>query len=75
MKALMTPAEVAELLGVTEGTLAHWRVSGTTGPNFTKVGGRVRYRRTTVEQWLEAQERSSTTDSGGTAAATAAHRH
>jgi DNA-binding transcriptional MerR regulator len=72
----MTPAEVAELIGVTEGTLAHWRTSGLRGPNYVKVGGRVRYRRVTVEHWIEAQERASTTEStGGRAASSGAQQH
>jgi predicted site-specific integrase-resolvase len=59
---LMTPAEVAEVFGVTVGTLAHWRTSGRKGPNYIKATGRVRYRRATVEEWLAAQERASTTE-------------
>lgn len=57
---LMTPSDVAQVLGVKAKTLANWRVAGT-GPQFVKVGGLVRYRRSTIEAWLVAQERSSTT--------------
>jgi hypothetical protein len=51
----LTPAETASLLKVTPQTLANWRYKKT-GPHFTKLspgrGGRIRYRRREIEQWL-----------------------
>jgi predicted DNA-binding transcriptional regulator AlpA len=64
---LLTPPELAALLGVKVQTLAAWRVSGD-GPPYCHVGRWVRYRRTSVEAWLAAQERASTSDRGGRAA-------
>lgn len=51
---LVTPAEAAELLGVTEQTLAHWRVRRRHLP-FVKVGvgkqARVRYLASDLVAW------------------------
>ncbi|GMU81508.1 MAG: hypothetical protein AMXMBFR47_13790 [Planctomycetota bacterium] len=63
---ILTPVEVAELLGVEVKTLADWRRMGG-GPPFFKPGGagqrqgRVRYRRAVLVGWIEDQERASTT--------------
>ncbi len=51
---LMTPADLAEMLGVPMQTLYGWRHRGE-GPVGHKVGRHVRYRRATVEAWLDAQ--------------------
>jgi hypothetical protein len=50
---LFTPSEVAEILGVSVGTLANWRVYGT-GPKFLRVNGGVRYAKTDLLRFLEA---------------------
>lgn len=51
---LLTQREVAEMLKVAVRTLERWRQDGS-GPPFVRVGPRaIRYRRTAVEQWLEA---------------------
>lgn len=59
---LLTPAELSELLGVSERTLEDWRNPrrGPDGPNFVKLGGQVRYRLETVEQWIIEQETGGT---------------
>ena len=49
---LMTPAEVSEMLGIPINTLYRWRVRGE-GPTGYRLGRHVRYRRSTVEAWLE----------------------
>lgn len=53
---LLTPREVAQLTKLSERTLANHRWQGI-GPRFTKLspgrGGRVRYRRRDVEQWVD----------------------
>ena len=49
---LLTPVELSEMLDVTLGTLANWRSYGH-GPKYTKVGGRVRYPQTEINQWLK----------------------
>ncbi len=54
---LLTPAELAELLEVSERTLEDWRSpGGPIGPPFIKMGGRIRYRWSSVEDWLAALE-------------------
>jgi len=51
-RALGTPAEVAEALGITVGALAQMRYAGN-GPTFTVVGSRtVRYAWEDVDDWL-----------------------
>ncbi|KPC79540.1 helix-turn-helix transcriptional regulator [Streptomyces sp. NRRL S-4] len=64
---LLTPKQVAAEYGFTAGTLANWRWTGQ-GPDFIKAGpgrcGRIRYRRSAIEAWLNAQ----TVTNGGAAA-------
>jgi DNA-binding transcriptional MerR regulator len=52
MDALLTQAEVAEQLRRPIATLRFWRHKGT-GPRSANVGGRVLYRQSDVEAWLE----------------------
>lgn len=54
MTELLTTAEAAQVLGVQPQSLAVWRLRGENLP-FIKVGRLVRYRRSDVEKWLEAQ--------------------
>lgn len=58
---LLTTTEAADLLRVGRRTLESWRLRGG-GPPYHRVGGAVRYRLTTLEQWLAERERSSTSD-------------
>ena len=51
---LLTPAELAEYLSVSEDTLARHRSEGT-GVNFIKVGGGVRYPIGEVEKYITSQ--------------------
>lgn len=46
------PLEVAAYLQVEEPTLRNWRYLGR-GPKWVKVGGRVRYRWTDVEAYVQ----------------------
>lgn len=55
---LLRPHEVAEALGLSTGTLANWRSLGI-GPTCVKVGGRVRYRVSAVNDWVAEQERAA----------------
>ena len=56
----MTPEQVAAALLLSIRTLAAWRSSGRNPLAWIKVGGRVRYRRSDVDAWLESQSRTST---------------
>lgn len=51
MNRLMTPDDVAEMLGVTLYTLAAWRTRGQ-GPAYFHLGRRVHYREADVMAFL-----------------------
>lgn len=51
---LLTPAEVAEYLGVPEKTLAQWR-SDRHGPLPLRIGRYVRYRLCDIQLWVDEQ--------------------
>lgn len=53
----------AEFLGVSRRTLEGLRVKGG-GPRFVKIGGSVRYRLVSLEEYLQQRERASTSDPG-----------
>ena len=56
--ALWSTRETADRLRLRHGTLANRRSKGL-GPRFVKVGRRVAYRVLDVEEWLNAQTRTS----------------
>ena len=56
---LLTITEVAELLRTPVATLRYWRHLGI-GPASFRIGRRVMYRRSDVEEWINAQQRQST---------------
>jgi predicted DNA-binding transcriptional regulator AlpA len=49
---LLSPADLAALIGVDERTLAVWRAQKR-GPDFVKLGRAVFYRQTDVNAWIE----------------------
>lgn len=49
---LMSVVELSDMLGIPVETLYGWRHRGE-GPAGYRIGRHVRYRRTTVEAWLE----------------------
>jgi hypothetical protein len=66
MEKLLTKEEVAEQLRRPPATLAFWRSKGL-GPRSAKICGRVVYRQSDVEQWIDEQFAAS--GAGGTDAA------
>ena len=58
--ALLAPAEAAKRLGIQEQTLAVWRSSGRYHLPFIKVGRLVRYRASSVEEFLQANTQTQT---------------
>lgn len=54
MDALMTPAEVAERVRRPVATVKFWRATHV-GPKSARIGGRVLYRESDVEAWIEEQ--------------------
>lgn len=55
--------QAAKVLGVNVRTLANWRVRGY-GPQYVKVGARVRYRGSDLEAYLADRTRKHTSDPG-----------
>jgi excisionase family DNA binding protein len=54
-ESLLTARELADLLGFSSGTIQDWYEEGKV-PGF-KIGGRLRFRLSEVEEWLEAQRK------------------
>ena len=54
-ESLMSATEVAEFLGISVNTLYQLRYRGDSLPRGYRVGGRIKYRRSDVEAWLEQQ--------------------
>lgn len=54
----LKPTELSELLNVPDGTLRYWRYMRT-GPDFIRMGGRIRYNRADVERWLRERRQVS----------------
>ena len=59
-RRVLTPADVAEMLGVSPRTLARWHLRRL-GPPRCKIGRRVFYRLEAIEAWLAANETSAPT--------------
>lgn len=53
-RALLTPQQVSDYLGIPSGTLANWRYLGR-GPAFVHLGRHVRYREVDVDHWIKSQ--------------------
>jgi len=49
---LLTPAQAAEILGVTIGTLAVWRCTARYPLSFVKIGRRVKYRLADINNFI-----------------------
>lgn len=56
-KTTLSAAELAEYIGVKKRTVDQWRFRGNAGPKSYKLGGLVRYKLSTVNAWLAANER------------------
>jgi predicted DNA-binding transcriptional regulator AlpA len=58
VNGLLTIQDVSRMLGVKVHTLYMWRRTRQ-GPHSFKVGGAVRYRLETIENWIRQQEEKS----------------
>ncbi|WP_041767835.1 AlpA family transcriptional regulator [Pseudovibrio sp. FO-BEG1] len=58
----LTAQQTSELLGVTCGSLAKWRLSGE-GPVYAKLGRRIIYLKRDLHEWIDANRHRSTSDS------------
>lgn len=63
IRQLLNNDETADELGISRRTLPVWRVQGR-GPKFIKIGKLVRYERTVIDAWKEANTHSSTSRCG-----------
>ena len=59
---LLSTKQTADLLGVSHRTLEGMRLTGN-GPAFIKVGRLVRYEMASIQAWLLAHQRASTSAS------------
>jgi len=57
---LLSAKALAERLDVTQGCLAKWRVAGSEGPRFIRIGRRIAYDPRDVQEWLDARRVGST---------------
>jgi hypothetical protein len=53
MKSLVTAAETSNQITAPEATLQYWRTTGAQNLPFIKIGRRVMYRQTDIDQWLD----------------------
>ena len=61
MADYMTPHEAADYLKSSTSTLAKRRLNGD-GPNFTRIGRAIRYRRVDLDAWMAARLTGSTSE-------------
>jgi hypothetical protein len=59
--ALLTEAQASDLLNLSIRTLQAWRLRGG-GPAFVKCGRAVRYRRSDLVSWVEANTKDNTSE-------------
>ncbi len=55
----LRPPQAADYIGISQSTLAKLRVSGT-GPNYSKRGRSVIYRKPDLDAWIDSGVRNST---------------
>jgi len=60
---LFKPDIVSQMLCVSAATLRKWRWEGK-GPKFVKIGRKVVYRQSDIDEYIQSQIRSSTSDLG-----------
>jgi predicted DNA-binding transcriptional regulator AlpA len=59
-RRILTPAQVSEMTGLAQSTLANWRTLGK-GPTWFKIGRLVRYDAEAVDAWLNGLQAPSST--------------
>lgn len=53
--------QASQLLGLSVSSLAKWRLSGQ-GPSYSKLGRRVVYQRSKIEEWMQRNTHTSTSE-------------
>jgi excisionase family DNA binding protein len=56
LERLLTPCQLADILGVRPGTVYSWLSRGVDIPHV-KIGGTVRFREKAIEAWILERER------------------
>ncbi len=56
MEKLLTPSQLAEILGVRRGTVYSWLSRGLDIP-YVKIAGSVRFREKAIQEWLMKKEK------------------
>lgn len=59
LESFLSPTQLADLTGISVSTLAHYRCSGK-GPEFIKIGRRIFYDETAIQEWLRGHSFKST---------------
>lgn len=57
---LISPEQVAEILGISSGTLQVWRSTGRYNLPFVKCGGRVMYRTEDIQAFIDRRTMAQT---------------
>jgi excisionase family DNA binding protein len=57
----LTPAQAADILGLSKGTLEVWRSTGRYNLPFIKMGRYVRYRLSDINEFIESRTYCNTT--------------
>jgi predicted site-specific integrase-resolvase len=57
---LLNPEQTADLIKIKKDTLAIWRTTGRYNLKFVKVGRRIFYRRSDIQDWLESRTQTQT---------------
>ena len=60
MNQLVNNSNAADYIGVAAATLSYWRTTGAQKIPFIKVGGRVMYRISDLDKWLDEHTFSHT---------------
>ncbi|MFI9817606.1 helix-turn-helix transcriptional regulator [Saccharothrix variisporea] len=53
VERLLTLSEVSEQTGIPEATLRYWRAIGSDGPDFRRVGRRLRVTESALKAWMD----------------------
>lgn len=61
----ITTVELADLLRIKKNTIERWRVSKSCPVPWTKIGGRILYKKKDILDYLETQQRLSTNQNYG----------
>ena len=67
MDTLLTPEELAQILGLSVQTIYNRRYNGANLPPALKLGNQIRYRQKDIEHWLDTKYERQSADGHGSA--------